>query len=233
MTFLVGTFLLFPARAAYQWFVPEQVRLSGISGSIWSGKASAGTVAGIYFTNLSWSFKPLSLFAGKFAIDASVNAAGGQISLTAGVGISGNVSMSDLVASLSLSEIHPALRANRIDGTVNIQMESLVLINGWPAEAEGNIGIGNLVAAAAGPDPLGNFRVEITTQDGDIVGLVEDTGAILDVTGTLRLADDRSYSLVGNVAPNSETPAALNRNLRGLGTPDENGQRQFRLEGAL
>ncbi len=141
--------------------------------------------------------------------------------------------MSDLVASLSLSEIHPALRANRIDGMVNIQMESLVLINGWPAEAEGSIGIGNLKAAAAGPDPLGNFRVEITTQDGDIVGLVEDTGAILDVTGTLRLADDRSYSLIGNVAPNSETPAALNRNLRGLGTPDENGQRQFRLEGAL
>jgi general secretion pathway protein N len=233
MTFLIGTFLLFPARAAYQWFVPEKVRLSGISGSIWNGKASAGTVAGIYFTNLNWSFKPLSLFVGEFAIDASVNAAGGQISLTAGVGISGNVSMSDLVASLSLSEIHPALRANRIDGMVNIQMESLVLTNGWPAEAEGSIGIGNLIAAAAGPDPLGNFRVDITTEDGNIVGLVTDTGAILDVSGTLRLADDRSYSLVGNVAPNSETPASLNRNLRGLGSPDENGQRQFRLEGAL
>ena len=233
MTFLVGTFGLFPARAAYQWFVPEQVRLSGISGSIWNGKASAGRVAGIYFTNLKWSFKPLSLFGGKFAIDASVNAAGGQISLTAGVGISGNVAVNDLVASLSLSDIHPALRANRIEGMVNMQIDSLVLKNGWPAEAEGSIGVGNLVAAAAGPDPLGNFHVDITTQDGDVIGLVKDVGAILDVTGTLRLADDRSYSLVGDVAPNSETPASLNRNLRGLGTPDENGQRQFRLEGAL
>lgn len=233
LTFLAGTFLMFPARAAYQWFVPEQIRLSGITGSIWNGKANAGSIAGVYFTNLHWSFKPLSLFRGEIAIDASVNAAGGQISLTAGIGISGEVSMSDLVASLSLPDIHPALRANSIDGMVNVQMESLVLRNGWPAEAEGSIGIGNLAAAAAGPDPLGNFRVEITTQDGNIIGLVKDTGAILDVDGTLRLADDRSYSLIGNVAPNGDTPASLNRNLRGLGSPDENGQRQFRLEGAL
>lgn len=233
VTFLVGTILLFPARAAYLWFVPEQIRINGISGSLWSGKASAGMVEGVYFTNLDWSFKPLSLLFGELAFDTSVNAAGGQISLRAGVGLSGKVSMSDIVASLSLAAIHPALRANRIDGMINIQMQSLVLKNGWPAEAEGSIGIGNLVAAAAGPDPLGNFRVEITTGDSGIVGLVEDAGAVLDISGTLTLSDDRSYSLIGNVAPNNQTPVALGQNLRFLGTPDANGQRQFRFEGSL
>lgn len=233
VTFLVGTVLLLPARVAYLWFVPVEIKLNGISGSLWSGKANAGLVEGIYFTNLDWSFKPLSLLVGQLAFDTSVNAAGGQISLRAGVGLSGKVSMSDIVASLSLAAIHPALRANRIDGMINIQMQSLVLINGWPAEAEGSIGIGNLVAAAAGPDPLGNFRVEITTGDSGIVGLVEDAGAVLDISGTLTLSDDRSYSLIGNVAPNNQTPVALGQNLRFLGTPDANGQRQFRFEGSL
>jgi general secretion pathway protein N len=232
-TFLIGTILLFPARAAYQWFVPDPVKLSGISGSIWNGKASAGVVAGVYFTNLSWSFKPLSLLSGKLAVDASVNAADGQISMTAGIGVSGSVTLNDVAARLTLATIHPALRSNRIDGVVNLQLQKLVLKNGWPAEVEGSVNVDNLVSAAAGPDPLGNFRADITTQDGAIVGLVKDAGAVLDVTGTLQLSENRSYSFTGFVAPNSETPAVLNRNLRALGSPDENGQRQFRLEGTL
>lgn len=232
-TFVVGTILLFPARVAYQLFVPDPVKLSDITGSIWNGKASAGTVSGIYFTNLNWSFKPLSLLAGKLAADTSVNAAGGQISVGVAVSLSGSIALTDVIASLSLAALHPALRANRIEGTVNIQLQKLILENGWPVEASGNIGIGNLVAAAAGPDPLGNFRVEFTTGDNGVVGLVEDVGAVFDVSGTLQLLDDRSYSLVGDVAPNNDTPASLNRNLRFLGTPDQNGQRQFRFEGSL
>ena len=233
VTFLIGTLLLFPARVAYQWFVPEPVKLSGIDGTIWNGKVSAGRVSGTYFTDLQWSFKPLALLTGKLAFDTSVKTAAGQISAAAGIGITGTVLVTDLVASLSLAMIHPALKANRIDGTVNIQLQTLVLKNGWPTEAEGTIGVGNLIAGAAGPDPLGNFRAEITTEDSGIVGLVEDAGAVLDVTGTLQLTDDRSYSLVGYVGANSDTPASINQNLRFLGSPDQNGQRQFRFEGTL
>lgn len=232
-TFLIGTLLMFPARVAYQWFVPEPVRLSGINGSIWNGKASSGLVAGIYFTNLSWSFRPLALLTGHIAFDTSVTTAAGPVRTRAAVGLSGKVSLTDLVGSLSLAAIHPSLQANRIDGTVNIQMQSLVLIDGWPVEAQGSIGVGNLIAGAAGPDPLGNFRAEITTEINGIVGLVEDAGAVLDVTGTLTLGDDRSYSLVGFVAANSKTPVSINQNLRFLGTPDPNGRRQFRFEGSL
>jgi len=233
VTFLIGTVLLFPARVAYRWFVPEPVKLSGIGGSIWNGRATAGMLAGVYFTNLRWTFKPLALLTGQVAFATSVNTAAGQISMGAGVGVTGNVSVTDLVASLSLATIHPALKANRIDGTVNIQLQMLKLKNGWPTEAEGSIGVGNLVAAAMGPEPLGNFRAEITTGENGIVGQVEDAGAVLDLTGTLQLADDRSYSLVGFVGANSETPASIDRNLRFLGSPDQNGMRQFRFEGSL
>jgi general secretion pathway protein N len=233
VTFLVATILLFPARVAYQWFVPDPVKLSGISGSVWNGKASAGLVSGVYFTDLDWSFRPLSLLAGQVAFSTSVNTGAGQVSMNAGIGMTGNVSLTDINANLTLAAIHPTLRANRIDGTIDIELKSLLLKNGWPAEAEGSIGVDNLIAAAAGPDPLGNFDVELTTQDGVIRGLVTNARAVLDVNGTLQLAEDRSYSLVGDVAPNSRTPEALNKNLRFLGTPDQNGQRQFRFEGAL
>lgn len=233
VTFLIGTILLFPARVAYQWFAPESVRLNSINGSVWSGNVSEGLVGGVYFTNLNWTFKPLSLFVGQLSFDTSVNTTAGQISTIASVGVTGKVSLSDFIGNLALAAIHPAIQANRVDGTLNIQMDTLVLTNGWPTRAEGTISIGNLVAGAIGPDPLGNFRAQITTEESGIVGLVEDTGAILDVTGTLQLSGDRSYSLIGFVAANNDTPALVNQNLRFLGSPDQNGQRPFRFEGSL
>jgi general secretion pathway protein N len=232
-TFFAGVLLLFPARVAYDWFVPATVRLNGVQGSVWNGKVMEGLAGGVYFTNLSWSFKPLALFTGKAVFDTSINTAGGPVSMTFGVGPSGTLSMKDVVGNLSLSAIHPALQANRIDGMLNIQLQSLIVKNGWPTELVGSVGVGNLVAGDLGPDSLGNFRAEFTTEDHAIVGVVQDAGAVLNVTGTINLTDDRAYSLIGFVSPNSETPPGINRNLRFLGSPDQNGQRQFRFEGAL
>jgi len=232
-TFLVAALSLFPARVAYDWFAPDTVNFGGIRGSVWNGKVAEGTAAGIYFTRLSWSFRPLALFTGKALFDTSLNMPGGPISMSFGVGLGGSLSMNDVVGNLSLSAIHPALQANRIDGMLNIQLQSLVVKNGWPTELIGSIGVANLVAGDLGPASLGNFRAEFTTEDHVIAGVVEDAGAVLDVTGTIKLTDDRAYSLIGYVSPNSETPPAINQNLRFLGSPDQNGQRQFRFEGAL
>ena len=232
-TFIAGALLLFPARVAYDWFVPDTVRLSGIQGSVWNGKVIEGSAGGIYFTGLSWRFRPLALFTGKAVFDTSINTTGGPISMLFGVGPGGSLSMKYVVGSLSLAAIHPALQENRIDGMLNIQLQSLVLENGWPTEIIGSVGVGNLVAGALGPDSLGNFRVDFTTEDNHIAGLVKDAGAVLNVTGTINLTDDRGYALIGFVSPNDETPPAITQNLRFLGSADANGQRQFRFEGSL
>ena len=233
VTFFAGALLLFPARVAYDWFVPDTVRLNGIQGSVWNGKVIEGMAGGVYFTNLSWNFKPLALVTGKAVFDTSINTTGGPIRMSFGVGPGGSLSMKDVVGNLSLSAIHPALQANRINGMLNIQLQTLVVKNGWPTEIVGSVGVGNLVAGELGPDSLGNFRAEFTTDDNAIVGIVEDAGAVLNVNGTINLTDDRAYSLIGNVSPNNETPPGINQNLRFLGSPDQNGQRQFRFEGAL
>lgn len=230
-TFLIGACLKFPARVAYDWFAPNSLQLSGIDGSPWHGEAAAGTANDLYFTRLKWAFKPLALITGKLSFQISVDTSAGPISTSVGIGLGGTLSMSDLQGRLSLDALHPALHANRIDGILNIQLQSLVLQNGWPSEVNGRIDIGNLFAGALGSTPLGNFTAEFSTGDDGIVAEVEDAGAIFDVIGTIRLGDDRSYSLLGFVAENSKTPAAIKQNLRLLGSPDQNGQRQFRFEG--
>lgn len=231
--FLVGAVLTFPARVAYKWFVSDPISLSGLSGTIWNGKAVEGIADGVYFTNLQWTMKPLSLLRGVAAFDTSVDTAGGQVSMTAGLGLGGTVTLTDVVGSLSLASVHPTLQQNRISGLLNIQMQTIELSDGWPTLLVGSVGIGNLVAGAIGPDTLGNFRAEFSTVDGSINGLVEDVGAVLNVDGSIKLSEDRSYSLIGLVSANQDTPLIINQNLRFLGSPNTNGQRQFRFEGSL
>lgn len=224
---------MFPARVAYDWFAPDPIHLSGIDGSLWHGYAAAGVANGVYFTKLRWAFKPLALITGQVAFKISADTSAGNVSTSVAIGMGGQLSMSNLRARLSLDTLHPALHENRIGGVLNIQLQSLVLQDGWPSKARGSIGLGNLFAGAMGPASLGNFQVEFTTDVDGIIGTLTDTGAIFDVTGTIQLSNDRTYSLVGFVAENSQTPAAIKQNLRLLGSPDQNGRRQFRFEGSF
>ena len=64
ITFVVGLIITFPARVAYQWFAPAELKLNGISGSIWRGTATQGSAKGIYLTDINWSFRPLGLITG-------------------------------------------------------------------------------------------------------------------------------------------------------------------------
>ena len=56
---------------------------------------------------------------------------------------------------------------------------------------------------------------------------------MLDVTGTISLNQDRSYSFVGLVAPTPATPPSILNQLRFLGSANERGQHEFRFEGQL
>lgn len=232
-TFILGAVLMFPARLAYSWFVPDTVKLNGISGTVWSGKANEGSASGLYFTSLNWTFRPLALFTGKLKIDAELKTTAGPVSGAVAAGLTGALTFTDLAGSLALASVHPALQSNGIGGQLNVRMDRLVLDGGLPVEAAGKITVANLTARAWGTGSLGNFSADVSTDDNEITALVEDVGAIIGLSGTITLTPDRAYLFSGFVSANDETPAALNRNLRLLGSPDASGRRQFRFEGAL
>ena len=91
ITFLVVIVATFPARVASQWFVPEQVRLGGVSGSIWSGQANEVAIGPEYFSNLSWDLKPLRLFTGSLALDAELTTLAGPVAMSVAVGLGGDL----------------------------------------------------------------------------------------------------------------------------------------------
>ena len=120
-----------------------------------------------------------------------------------------------------------------LDGMVNLQFERLEFENGIPVAADGNLQVANLRAPLIYRAPIGGFRAEFFTQESGVMASVEDTDAVVDIAGSLSLSTDRTYQFLAQVAPKSDTPADLKEQMRFLGTANERGQYELRLEGQL
>jgi general secretion pathway protein N len=230
---VVGLVATFPARIAYRWFGPDEVALSGISGSIWNGAATQGSAGGLYLSELAWRFRPLSLLSLKAGYAVSGRLPAGFIESKVAFGPGGRVYLDDLATAVPLAYLDPLLPMTGIGGDVTVQFRRLTLAEGFPATADGTLSISGLILRPLSPSALGDFRAVFQTDDGVISALVEDVSGVLDVNGNLILQSDRTYSFVGQVAADANAPAAVVEQLRFLGSPDQQGRREFRFEGSL
>ena len=232
-TLVIGLMITFPARVAYQWYAPAELKLSRISGSIWSGTAAQGTAGGFYLADINWSFRPLALLAGKLEFASSTKLASGFFDARIAVGIGGNLTLTDVAGALTLDSVAAMFPLSGIEGDLSVQFEELVVDNGVPVEAEGTIIIANLVSRYLSPTRLGDYRVEFQTDEDGILGSVEAINGVLDLGGTIKLTRDRNYRFVGKVAAKPNAPLSIAQQLQFLGSPDSQGKREFRIEGQL
>ena len=232
-TLVIGLIITFPARVAYQWFAPGELKLNGISGSIWRGAAARGSAGGVFLTNLKWRFRPLGLLTGKLQFATSSNPASGFLDADIALGAGGSLAMSDVAAAVSLAALADAFPLSGIEGDLSLQFEELVIRGGVPVEATGTINIANLVSPTLSATPLGDYRAEFQTADNVILASVEAVSGVLELAGTIRLTQDRNYEFVGQVAAKPNAPHSITQQLHFLGTPNSRGQREFRIEGQL
>jgi len=120
-----------------------------------------------------------------------------------------------------------------MQGSLKVDFERLQLSDGMPVAAQGVVEVSGLLLPLVAPAPIGGFRAEFFTQQDGIVASVQDTDGILDLAGSLKLTSDRNYTFLGQLAAKPETPAQLREQMRFLGSPNERGQYELRLEGQL
>lgn len=233
ITLLVGVVAMFPARVAYQWFAPETIRISGISGTVWSGRATQAEAVGVYLRNLSWRNRPLALFAGRAAYAVEAELPSGFVDTTVSLGITGVIRLQDLQAALPLQPFERVVGVPGLRGNVNLQFERIVIENSLPVAANGELAVADLVAPIIYRGSVGGYRAEFFTQNNGVAASVEDTDGVVDIAGSLEISRDRSYRFLAKLAPKAATPDRLRQQMRFLGTPDDRGQYELRLEGAL
>jgi len=233
ITLMLGLVMFFPARVAYQWFAPDAIAVTGIDGSIWNGRAREARISGIYLRDLSWRLKPQSFFVGKMGYVVEARPTSGFVDGSVAVGVTGTVTLSDLTASIPLESLQQVVALPGLRGVVNAQFERLTLEDGLPVAADGTLEVTDLVAPLVHRGSIGGYRAEFFTQETGVMASVEDTDGFVDLAGSLQIASDRSYQFIGQLAAKSNTPANVRRQMQFLGSPNERGQHELRLEGQL
>src|SRR5690606_26175100 len=55
----------FPAAAAYRWFAPPELRLAGVEGTVWSGRAALASAGDFPMRDLRWNIDAPPLLLGR------------------------------------------------------------------------------------------------------------------------------------------------------------------------
>lgn len=233
--FLAFAAALFPASVAYRWFAPDQIRLSGLEGTVWSGHAALGSAAALGFHDIRWQARtwPILLARPGFRIETGFGDGFFQtdVRFTAG-----GIALMEVRSSCSLSAFAAALPIDGIQGQLSMALGEVVLRDGWPTTITGELRLGQLtVPSLVGGDPiyLGNYNVTLSGANG-LRGSFADQGGPLQVRGTAELGSGGQYEIRGLVQARPEADALLRRGIELLtGEPDDAGMRAFSFSGTL
>ncbi|MDJ0918806.1 MAG: type II secretion system protein N [Woeseiaceae bacterium] len=232
LVLVIGVIVKIPARVALQ-LVPDSVLISGASGTIWNGRAGAVLVSGIYLRNVEWRTKPFGFLTGKLALGIRAAPASGFVESDLALGLNGAATLSDLNASIPLSVFADAINVPNLSGSTSLQFDYLTVLDGVPTSASGTVQIADMTVPMVHPGSLGGYTLEFSDFENGVIASIEDTDGVVDIAGTLTLADDRSYSLLAQLAATSTTPAELTRQIEFLPDGNAAGQHELRLEGSL
>jgi general secretion pathway protein N len=232
----------FPAATAYRWFAPAGVRLAGIEGTLWSGRAAGGAVDELALHDVRWRVSAWQLLLGRIAADLRAQLDDGFV--TAQVKATRRrVQLSDVRASTSLPTLRNVLPLAGMSGAASLRLSTVDLdvAKAWPTKIVGELTLAQLETVpliSAGPRgrlvPLGNFIVRFVDGAGGINATINDTGGPLEVSGTLALDAGRAYKINARIKPRADAPQELVDGLNAItADPDAEGRRPLTWSGTL
>jgi Type II secretion system (T2SS), protein N len=238
--YVAFTLAMFPAGVALRWFAPENVAFAGVAGTFWSGSAATCSVEGFTLESLRWRVRPTALILGRVSANVEAKIPDGFVRGDV-IASPSSVRFSDLSLATSLPALEGVLPVRGLRGQISVALESLVLENGWPAVAVGQVKLGKLESLPLIPDgrgayiPLGDYTVTLAeAPEGELAATFVDNGGPLEVQGTVKLDKGRNYSLDALVEPRADAPEMLVQGLDIMAAePDAEGRRRLNWTGSL
>lgn len=241
LSFLAGLMLLVPAALLQHWArgdnPPRLLELFGLSGTVLSG-----TLSGVAINqrpalgDLRWRMQPLWLLLGR----ASFHVDGGRDSAVVDGAVAFSPFSTVRLRNFRMAgSIKPLLAAAGqaflpVDGQTRLDLNSLKLKNGLPQSVDGSIALQNLAwTLAREPLLLGDYRAELSTENGDSLIKVASVSGPLELSGNGKFTQDQSYEIELKLRPKPETSAMLRNLISGAGAPDLQGYYHIAKRGQL
>ncbi len=213
------------------------LNLSGLSGTVFEGSASAVGVQGRTVARpLSWTFSPWSLLFAQLGFRVAGALEGlvfeGRVAKTFG----GAVAIDAMQGAGSLKGLLNLTGDSflPVDGHVAVTIDSLRMVGNFPKSLTGEIQVKSLRwSLAREPTLLGDLAIAISTEADVIVARVSPVSGPLDVGGEIRVLADRSYEVDLKVKAQPGAPEAVQNLVRTLGESDTEGYFRIKTRAAL
>ncbi len=225
--------------------LPRELKLEGVSGTIWHGSASSAEwnsrqTGRLHFGEVNWQFQWSQLVSGKaeyglrFGRNSDLALRGrGNI----GYGLAGAYAHSTTL-SLPANRVQsyiPTPVALDIDGQLELAISSLELSDSMQCAAgQGNLAwVANKVGTPLGELEFGPVIADISCADGVLSASGSQNNAQTESEFTANLNPNGSYQTSAWFKPKSEFPSAIQSQLKWLGNPNGKGQYEFNFSGKL
>lgn len=238
--FLWTVILHAPANRLYAALVAAQpasvLNIHGVRGTISSGAASALSLnQRPMLRDLEWNLRPAWL--ALLRLKADIRTQGDlNMRMTVSRAVFGRLRISDLEAVSSVKGLLAAsgLPPLPVEGQVRLAIDSAQFDQSLPVQIEGLVEIQGLSwTLARDPIALGDFNVNLTTEDKVLLAQLASGAGPVELSGEARLLPDRRWELKLQVKPRPDASPQMLALVRSLGDPDSAGWYHLRRQGAL
>lgn len=237
LVLLIALVATAPARLLPQLLPAGQVRMAGVSGTLWRGAASRcllRTSAGhLQLGQLEWRLRPLSLLALAPTVEFQSQWGEQHASGVATVYGARDIGLRDVDARVDASLLRQ-LAPVAVDGQFALLAQRLRLKDGLPVGAEGRLvwehGAWNM---PRGRMPLGSYALAFEQPDetAPLTGEVLTLSGPVQAEGNVRL-EGRAYALDLRISGEQGLDPALSQALSLMARPDGEAF-QLEVQGAL
>ena len=232
--FLIATF---PAEIALGLGLRGQtdIGVSNVEGTLWSGRAGTIATRKASVGPVVWDWRPTAVLLGRLEYDTFFQLAAGGGEARVGRGLFDGLYLKALEGNLNGAQLTQwvAVPGTQLGGSILVDLPRAEFSDGTVTGLEGSIVWEN--ASIIGPVELalGTSQVELSEQDGQLIGTVSDRGGPIAVSGAVALHNGNRYGLNAKIKPRADADPALQDALGLLGQPDRAGNYAISYSGTL
>lgn len=210
-----------PAAVVYRYApVPEFIRLSGLSGTFWQGRAEAVVVDGLLLPEVRWSINPLSFISQKLVADFTLGnlqtplSAQGQLELTDTRVKLSNL-QGDVEASWLQTRLGKAIPAPvSVSGVITLALEQGAFDANGCTRLTGQLGWQRgIISNPYGQLPLGQAQAVLDCRNGALQAEISQSSPALSLDGQLSLEPRGRYQFSARLKPGAQMPDPLRQGL--------------------
>lgn len=209
--------------------LPNNVVLTAVSGTIWSGRAQRINVTSIDIGTVDWKLSPFSLIFGELSADISIVNDKQYLTTEINLSASGKIKLEETRFSIDLSSLAPLTYgmpfsySGKASGYFPIsffQKNNFIGLNG-------KLSLSGIKIISPQEQHFGDFVIDFRAEkEGATSGKIKDNGGELSLTGQLSLNKNGQLNSSIKVAARNEG-SALENMLSYLGKKDTSGYIQL------